>query len=612
MLMHYARQSSARRQGLSSGVRRFPHRQRCAVRITYSKNTVRGQWRAHGRYLERESAAHGETGFDAHKSDVQVSSKLQDWQANKDQLLWKFIISPEFGERVDLQCLTRELMLRVNEDLGGSLEWVAVVHRNTEHPHVHVALRGQAADGRALRLSRDYVKRGVREIAEHLSTRQLGFRTALDAAEAERREILQNRFTSLDRLILRNSAAVENIFAFTRTAEAGRPHSHHVEARLIALSRMGLAERTGDGSWQLRSDMEQVLRAMQRAGDRQKTLFAHGELVSDKRLAVEAVDWQQISTVEGRVLTHGEEEQLGRNYLLLESTAAKVYYIPYTREMEESRSLGGLKTNSFVRLRRRSGNGRTRIEIEDLGHAEAVLSNRRLLRKKTEALRRQGIGPSEDGWGGWLGRYQKALCAVETGLPMLGRDDTVGTIQSVERTLRNPDKHAGDQQSRVIQIQKEVLDYQAPAERPAEYEKRLKQWLARQAEPNAVQDLDKGELQGTDSAPEPEDSPGVSQNATPSQTSCEQVAMMAEAYMRASKTAIVELPISRRTPPQTGPVTGRAIAKDDWHIAVATAANNFFVIPSSCLGREVQIGERIFLRFQLGLPSLEDDRTRSR
>ena len=210
MLMHYARQSSARRQGSSAGGRRFPHRQRCAVRITYSKNTVRGQWRAHGRYLERESAAHGETGFDAHESDVQVSRKLQDWQANKDQLLWKFIISPEFGDRADLQRLTRDLMLRVDEDLGGSLEWVAVVHRNTEHPHVHIALRGQAADGRALRLSRDYVKRGVREIAEDLCTRQLGFRTALDAAEAERREIPENRFTSLDRLILRNSAAVEN------------------------------------------------------------------------------------------------------------------------------------------------------------------------------------------------------------------------------------------------------------------------------------------------------------------------------------------------------------------------------------------------------------------
>jgi type IV secretory pathway VirD2 relaxase len=193
------------------------------------------------RYLERESAANGETGFDAHKSDVQVSRKLQDWQANKDQLLWKIIISPEFGERADLQRLTRELMLRVSEDLGGSVEWVAVVHRNTEHPHVHIALRGQAADGRTLRPSRDYVKRGVRGIAEDPCTRQLGFRTALDAAEAERREIPENRVTSLDRLIIRNSAAVENGLAFTRTAEAARAHNHHIAACLIALSRMGLA-----------------------------------------------------------------------------------------------------------------------------------------------------------------------------------------------------------------------------------------------------------------------------------------------------------------------------------------------------------------------------------
>ena len=173
MLMHYARQSRAGRQGSSTGARRFPHRQRCVVRITYSKNTVRGQWRAHGRYLERESAAQGDTGFNTHENDVHVSHQLQAWQANKDQLLWKFIISPEFGERADLQRLTRELMLRVDEDLGGSLEWVAVVHRNTEHPHVHVALRDLAADGQALRLSRDYVKRGVREIAEDLCTRQM-------------------------------------------------------------------------------------------------------------------------------------------------------------------------------------------------------------------------------------------------------------------------------------------------------------------------------------------------------------------------------------------------------------------------------------------------------
>ena len=269
------------------------------------------------------------------------------------------------------------------------------------------------------------MKRGVREIAEELCTRQLGFRTTLDAVEAERREIPGTRLTSLDRIILRNSEAGENCFAFTPPAEKGRAQEHHVSARLIALSRMGLAERVGDGSWLIRSDTEQVLRSMQRAGDRQKTLFAHGELVSDKRLPCLAVDWQQTASVEGRVLVHGEEEHSGKNYLLLESTAAKVYYMPYTREMDETRSVGGLKTNSFVRLQRRSGDGRLRIEIEDLGNAEAVLSNRILLREKAEALRQQGVRPTEEGWAGWLGRYQKALCEVGADRSFVWRDQQV-------------------------------------------------------------------------------------------------------------------------------------------------------------------------------------------
>jgi hypothetical protein len=113
ILLHYARQSSARRS--SVGKRSFPHRQRCAVRITYSKNAARGQWRAHGRYLERESAADGDRGFNERESDVQISTRLRSWQANNDKLLWKFIVSPEFGDRADLQRLTRDLMLRVEE-----------------------------------------------------------------------------------------------------------------------------------------------------------------------------------------------------------------------------------------------------------------------------------------------------------------------------------------------------------------------------------------------------------------------------------------------------------------------------------------------------------------
>jgi hypothetical protein len=87
---------------------------------------------------------------------------------------------------------------------------------------------------------------------------------------------------------------------------------------------------------------------------------------------------------------------------------------------------------------------------------------------------------------------------------------------------------------------------------------------------------------------------------------------MAEAYMRTSGTAIREMAITERTPPQAGSVTGRAVARDESHIAVATAANTFVVVETTSLGRVVQVGERLSLRFREGRASIDNGRDRSR
>jgi hypothetical protein len=101
---------------------------RCAVRITYTKNTTRGVWKAHGRYLARESAtAEGKpnsSGFDPTGGELDVACQTPGVAGSKDELLWKFILSPEFGERADLPRLTRDLMKRIAEDLVKDLEWV--------------------------------------------------------------------------------------------------------------------------------------------------------------------------------------------------------------------------------------------------------------------------------------------------------------------------------------------------------------------------------------------------------------------------------------------------------------------------------------------------------
>ena len=49
------------------------------------------------------------------------------------------------------------------------------------------------------------------------------------------------------------------------------------------------------------------------------------------------------------------------------------------------------------------------LKIDELGDSEAILRNKRYLRETVQRLIRRGIVPQEDGWNGWLGRYQKAL-----------------------------------------------------------------------------------------------------------------------------------------------------------------------------------------------------------
>jgi hypothetical protein len=365
-IMHHARMSGIRRRrevGFGGGkTQTASYSQRCAVRVLYSKNTSKGQWRAHGRYIARESATDGGVGFNGAEEPIDIAARLEGWQKASDERLWKLILSPEFGDRVDLQRLTRDLMAEIETDLGTPLEWVAVAHFNTQHPHVHVALRGVGTEGRQVRLSRDYIREGIRYVAEDYCTRQLGFRTELDAAEAQRREVHQHRYTSLDRIIQRDADTAGEVDSpfFTVTKDPSRAGvgltisliERRTAERLMFLTSMGLAESTGPKTWRVRRDFENLLRAMQRSVDWQKTLAAHGALMSDERLPLTVLDLRNLTTLEGRILVHGEEESSGRGYLMLEGTDARVYYIYCTPEMEAARNSGGLRTNVFIRLRK--------------------------------------------------------------------------------------------------------------------------------------------------------------------------------------------------------------------------------------------------------------------
>jgi hypothetical protein len=414
-VIHYARMSRTKTEGKRRAPVRRAFNQRCAVRITYAPNAVKGQWKAHGRYIERDAATKVdliEAGFDQNREHCDMAGLLDGWQQSGDERIWKMIVSPEFGERIDLKKLTRELLANMARQHGVGLEWVAAAHFNTEHPHVHVTLRGVSSDGKPLVFERDYVQHGIRAAAEDLCTRQIGYRTDRDAAEAAAREVREKRYTSLDREISRAAQNTEGFDAFEVTIPVGTSRQHYQAARLIVLREMGLAERGTGDVWRVRRDFEQVLRAMQRANDHQRMLAARGMLLSDERLPFVRLDWRTADRVEGRVLAHGAEESgpnLGRAFMLLEGTDSRVHYVSHTPEIEVARAQGKLRTGSFARLRRRFVDGKPLLEVEDFGNAEVLLNDEHRLRDAARSLLNRGIGPPAVDWGGWLGRYQAAV-----------------------------------------------------------------------------------------------------------------------------------------------------------------------------------------------------------
>src|ERR1700693_3907647 len=415
------RRHETRSRYLDGGSARAPRtfNQRVAVRVNYSANKNPGQWKAHGTYVARESATQGgqaaEAGFNATDQKLDISTTLDNWQGAGDERLFKIIVSPEFADRLNLQQHARELMQRMERDLGTQLEWVAAVHHNTEHPHVHIAVRGVDGKGMPLRLPREYIRAGMRERAEEIATEALGYRSPADAQEAQRRETLQNRYTPLDRILQRSNDGSSSHFAVTANpndaslSEYSQQLQEHLAARLMHLQTMGLAQLVAPHEWSVQADFETVLRTLQQSGDRQKMLAAHGALVSDKRLPLQLTTLRQLQSVAGRVLLHTEDEQTGKRYMLVEGTDAKVHLIYHTDAIEEARNQGKLAVKNFVRIEKRFAENKPTLHVDDLGDANALLRNSSYFHKEAELLLRRGIREVQPVWGGWLGQYQTRL-----------------------------------------------------------------------------------------------------------------------------------------------------------------------------------------------------------
>lgn len=262
-------------QNRSGRAFRLDVRQRVIVKALVSRHAGQGAERAaalvkHVAYLGRAGAGlEGEQPefFDRAVDGVRPAVETEGW--SEDRHHFRFIISPEHGERLDLKSYVREVMGRVSADLGEpNLTWVAACHYDTDQPHAHVLVRGRREDGRDLVIPRDYIGYGFRARAQEVAQERLG---DLSRVEAERRiwkETEADRFTGFDRRLIAEADAGGTVADGVGANDAWAALTR---GRLRHLEQLGLATRTGR-RYRLDPEMEPKLRTLQVRRDIIRTL----------------------------------------------------------------------------------------------------------------------------------------------------------------------------------------------------------------------------------------------------------------------------------------------------------------------------------------------------
>jgi type IV secretory pathway VirD2 relaxase len=286
--------------------------------------------RAHLRYLQRDGVDRsGEPGKLYGRDLDEIDGGEFTEKCDSDRHQFRIIVSPDDGDRLaDLRPFVRDLMQDMERDLETKLDWVAVNHYNTGHPHSHIVIRGKGEDGKDLIMAKDYITHGIRARAGECLTLELGPEDEFEKCIKLAREVQTERFTRIDKSILRH---VDQGILVISATPAVEPHVHtsHMR-RLKHLSNLGLANELQTGVWEIDPDIERKLKSLGNRNDIIATMHrAMREAKIDRPAGSFAIFDSEVakSPVIGRVAAVGLTDEINdRHFVVVDGIDGKVHY----------------------------------------------------------------------------------------------------------------------------------------------------------------------------------------------------------------------------------------------------------------------------------------------
>ena len=246
---------------------------------------------------------------------------LEEYKSKMVGRHYKFIISPD-SKDVPLEQFTTAYMHRIQREMGMRLDWLAAIHTDTGHPHVHILINGKTLDGlEPPRLFRkDFIRHRCRTMASELVTNIVGPRTEEQKAAYKEASTRALRWTPHDQHI--QEAARDGVVV---------PGNEFMRRRLDFLTTKGLAQFK-DGKYILDRKWGEIL---VNAGRYNSFLEAREELKWTDKANLELFSGK--GKIRGKVtkLYFMNEEHQHNNGLLVEDGRGRAWFVPLFNPPQE-------------------------------------------------------------------------------------------------------------------------------------------------------------------------------------------------------------------------------------------------------------------------------------
>ena len=273
--------------------------------------------------------------------------------AHNEEKSFRFLLSPEYGEKLPMEEFTKIFMGRLSYELSTNLTWVSVIHYDTAHPHAHILIRGLNEYRDSLYINKEILFQEARNYARDILTNgYLGERTEFEISDAYQNEIRAKRVTSLDKILLTNSSDNDDVVIFSlfhSDGYIGDDLKQSLSDRLKYLQELGLATKIDAGRFKLDSLFHASLRDMAVQKDIVRKMSSMEHLSSkDRKILTAKEGFDHFDNLYGKIIYRHTTGSLEEDYIIYIETSDKSIYAH--RLNKKQSAVLTAKVNSFCSI----------------------------------------------------------------------------------------------------------------------------------------------------------------------------------------------------------------------------------------------------------------------